>query len=67
MESNDNKKIGGPYRSVAPRIGLTIVHTGEFGDIRANIDVERLEAYLSKNLDGLILPLDVKQFKVCYV
>lgn len=38
---------------------------GEYGDIRANIDVENLSAYLLQNVDWLRGPFDVKQFKVC--
>lgn len=37
---------------------------GEYGAVRANIDVPKLEAYLAKNVKGLQPPLDVKQFKV---
>ncbi|KAJ7594875.1 kinase-like domain-containing protein [Mycena floridula] len=36
---------------------------GEFGAVRADIDVQKLESYLSENLEGLKTPLDVKQFK----
>ncbi|KAJ3768394.1 kinase-like protein [Lentinula raphanica] len=34
-----------------------------YGEIRASIDVDRLEQYLEKNLKGCKLPLAVKQFK----
>lgn len=37
---------------------------GEYGSIRANIDVALLEAYLVKTLKGFRAPVDVKQFKV---
>jgi hypothetical protein len=37
---------------------------GEYGDVRANIDVENLVAYLVKNVSSLKAPIDVKQFKV---
>jgi len=37
---------------------------GEYGDVRANIDVEKLNAYLVKNVKSLKGPIDVKQFKV---
>jgi len=37
---------------------------GEYGDVRANIDVESLEKYLQKNVPVIKLPLEVKQFKV---
>ncbi|KAJ7503016.1 kinase-like domain-containing protein [Mycena galericulata] len=36
---------------------------GEFGEVRANIDVETLTAYLLKNVKVLRGPIDVKQFK----
>ncbi|KAJ7772084.1 kinase-like domain-containing protein [Mycena maculata] len=36
---------------------------GEFGEVRANIDVETLSAYLLKNVTALRGPIDVKQFK----
>ncbi|KAJ7188722.1 kinase-like domain-containing protein [Mycena filopes] len=36
---------------------------GEVGDVRANIDVETLSAYLLKNVKALRGPIDVKQFK----
>ncbi|ESK97264.1 phosphotransferase enzyme family domain protein [Moniliophthora roreri MCA 2997] len=36
---------------------------GEYGDIRANINIPNLTAYLEKNLSGLKTPLEVKQFK----
>ncbi|KAJ7496880.1 kinase-like domain-containing protein [Mycena latifolia] len=36
---------------------------GEFGEVRANIDVEALSAYLLKNVKALRGPIDVKQFK----
>ncbi|KAJ6631529.1 kinase-like domain-containing protein [Mycena sp. CBHHK59/15] len=36
---------------------------GEFGEVRANIDVESLSAYLLKNVRALRGPIDVKQFK----
>ncbi|KAJ7169097.1 kinase-like domain-containing protein [Mycena crocata] len=36
---------------------------GEFGEVRANIDVETLSAYLLKNVKALRGPIDVKQFK----
>ncbi|KAJ7072786.1 kinase-like domain-containing protein [Mycena amicta] len=36
---------------------------GEFGQVRANIDVSRLTAYLTENVKSIRAPLDVKQFK----
>lgn len=37
---------------------------GEYGKIRANIDVDRLNAYLSKHVPDVKAPVEVKQFKV---
>ncbi|KAJ3748593.1 protein kinase subdomain-containing protein PKL/CAK/ACAD [Lentinula detonsa] len=34
-----------------------------YGEIRASLDVDKLERYLEKNLKGVMLPLAVKQFK----
>jgi hypothetical protein len=39
---------------------------GEFGEVRANIDVDTLSAYLLKNVKALRGPIDVKQFKVSH-
>jgi hypothetical protein len=39
---------------------------GEYGDVRANIDVDRLNAYLAKHVPAVKTPVDVKQFKVRY-
>lgn len=41
----------------SPKIG------GEYGEIRATIDLDRLNAYLAKNTPGIKTPVDVKQFK----
>lgn len=38
---------------------------GEYGNIRANIDIGKLNAYLQQNVPVMKLPIDVKQFKVC--
>lgn len=38
---------------------------GEFGEVRANIDVESLHKYLEKHVKRVTLPVGVKQFKVC--
>ena len=37
---------------------------GEYGPVRANIDLERLESYLKANVKAIKTPVDVKQFKV---
>ncbi|RDB24710.1 Acyl-CoA dehydrogenase family member 11 [Hypsizygus marmoreus] len=36
---------------------------GEYGEVRANIDVSKLNAYLAKQAPGIKTPVDVKQFK----
>ncbi|CCL99251.1 uncharacterized protein FIBRA_01266 [Fibroporia radiculosa] len=36
---------------------------GEYGPVRANIDVEKLSEYLEKHVNGIKAPVDVKQFK----
>jgi len=38
---------------------------GEFGDVRAAIDVERLNAYLEAHVPEITAPVTMKQFKVC--
>jgi hypothetical protein len=48
-----------PYTmSTPPKIG------GEYGEIRATIDINTLNAYLAKNTPSIKTPVDVKQFKV---
>ena len=37
---------------------------GEYGDVRAVIDVEKLNAYLKVNVPEVSAPVTVKQFKV---
>ena len=37
---------------------------GEYGEIRASIDIDNLNAYLSKQVPSIKAPVDVKQFKV---
>jgi len=36
---------------------------GEYGEVRAMIDIEKLNAYLSENVETVKTPVDVKQFK----
>lgn len=36
---------------------------GEYGEVRANIDIDKLNAYLAKNAKVISMPVDVKQFK----
>ena len=37
---------------------------GEYGEVRANINVEQLNAYLVRNVKDIHAPIEVKQFKV---
>ncbi|EPT00340.1 hypothetical protein FOMPIDRAFT_1101889, partial [Fomitopsis schrenkii] len=37
---------------------------GEYGPVRANVDLERLESYLKANVEAIKTPVDVQQFKV---
>lgn len=37
---------------------------GEYGDVRARIDNDKLNAYLANNVPALTAPVTVKQFKV---
>jgi hypothetical protein len=37
---------------------------GEYGDVRANIDTDKLNAYLAEHVPDAKTPVDVKQFKV---
>lgn len=37
---------------------------GEYGEIRANIDVAKLNEYLGKHVKTVKTPVTVKQFKV---
>ena len=37
---------------------------GEYGDVRANIDSDKLNAYLVAHVPAVIAPVDIKQFKV---
>lgn len=38
---------------------------GEYGPVRANIDVDKLNAYLAAHVPAVSSPVDVQQFKVC--
>ena len=38
---------------------------GEYGDVRAAIDLQRLNTYLKARLPEVAAPVTVKQFKVC--
>lgn len=38
---------------------------GEYGEVRANIDVHHLNAYFDKHVTLIKTPVEVKQFKVC--
>ena len=37
---------------------------GEYGDVRANIDGDKLNAYLVARVPAVVAPVDIKQFKV---
>ena len=37
---------------------------GEYGDVRAPIDNDRLNAYLANNVSALTAPVTIGQFKV---
>ena len=37
---------------------------GEYGEIRANIDIDKLNAYIHEHVGAVKGPVDVKQFKV---
>jgi hypothetical protein len=37
---------------------------GEYGNVRANIDQVKLNAYLAKSVPAVTTPVTVKQFKV---
>ena len=52
-------KLAPMSSSTAKRIG------GEYGNVRATIDVERLNAFFKKHVGEIKTPVDVKQFKVC--
>ena len=40
---------------------------GEYGEIRASIDVESLNRYFEKHVPAIKTPVEVKQFKVCNI
>jgi len=37
---------------------------GDYGNIRASINVDNLNVYLAKSTPSIKIPVDVKQFKV---
>lgn len=37
---------------------------GEYGEVRANIDVNTLNKYLDQHVEAVAAPVQVKQFKV---
>lgn len=39
---------------------------GEYGALRANIDIAKLNAYLAAHVPAVSPPVDVQQFKVCW-
>jgi hypothetical protein len=46
------------YRGTSGPVG------GEYGDVRAHIDNDKLNAYLANNVPALTVPATIKQFKV---
>ena len=38
---------------------------GEYGEVRANIDAGKLNAYLAAHVPAVAAPVSIKQFKVC--
>jgi hypothetical protein len=40
---------------------------GGYGDVRARIDNDKLNAYLANNVPALAVPVTIKQFKVRFV
>lgn len=40
---------------------------GEYGEVRASIDVDSLNAYFAEHVMEVKTPVVVKQFKVCYI
>ena len=37
---------------------------GEYGDVRASIDVDKLNGFFARHVPAIKVPIDVKQFKV---
>ena len=46
------------------RFTFTMSSSGGYGDVRARIDQDKLNAYLSTNVPAVTVPVTVKQFKV---
>jgi hypothetical protein len=40
---------------------------GEYGEVRASIDIDNLNTYLAHNAPGIETPIKVKQFKVGHI
>lgn len=38
---------------------------GEYGEVRASIDADQLNAYLKTHVPAVAAPVTIKQFKVC--
>ena len=56
---------------LSPSLTFTMVNAdppkhagGEYGDVRARIDEDKLNAYLINNVPAVTVPVTVKQFKV---
>lgn len=59
LPSADARLLSTMSNSSPKRIG------GEYGAIRANIDIGKLNAYLAAYVPAISSPVDVQQFKVC--
>jgi hypothetical protein len=66
----------GPVPSWPPVVALPVAMVvagstkpagGEYGDVRASIDTDKLNAYLANNVPALTEPVTIKQFKVRFV
>lgn len=53
-----------PSNHNMPNAGQPKKIGGEYGKVRANIDIDKLNTYLAKNVTAVNTPVDVKQFKV---
>lgn len=57
-------RVAGTISSISPTMSKPQKIGGEYGDVRASIDVDNLNAYIHKNVPVIKTPVDVKQFKV---
>ena len=56
---------GSTYRDMSSSSSKPKKIGGEYGEIRANIDVDKLNTYLARHVKVVKTPVTVKQFKVC--